>query len=228
MKRSQINYAIDKAHAIAETFRVCLPEFAFFTADAWRKQPLEEWCEVLDLQLGWDITDFGRGDFGKIGLTLLTLRNGTLNSSAYPKPYAEKMLQIQQEQQTPWHFHTHKMEDILNRGGGDLCMQLGWATDEALFDERRTVEVSVDGRRRTFKPGETLVLKPGQGVCLPPRLYHRFWAEKAFVLGWEISMVNNDKRDNHFLEPGGRFPAIEEDEPVKWLLCNEYDRLNVT
>ncbi|TDQ17965.1 hypothetical protein EDF75_5198 [Raoultella sp. BIGb0149] len=228
MKRSQINYAIDKAHAIAETFRVCLPEFAFFTADAWRKQPLEEWCEVLDLQLGWDITDFGRGDFGKIGLTLLTLRNGALNSSAYPKPYAEKMLQIQQEQQTPWHFHTHKMEDILNRGGGDLCMQLGWATDEALFDERLTVEVSVDGRRRTFKPGETLVLKPGQGVCLPPRLYHRFWAEKAFVLGWEISMVNNDKRDNHFLEPGGRFPAIEEDEPVKWLLCNEYDRLNVT
>lgn len=228
MKRSQINYAIDKAHAIAETFRVCLPEFAFFTADAWRKQPLEEWAEVLDLQLGWDITDFGRGDFGKIGLTLLTLRNGALNSSAYPKPYAEKMLQIQQEQQTPWHFHNHKMEDILNRGGGDLCMQLGWATDEALFDERRTVEVRVDGRRRTFKPGETLVLKPGQGVCLPPRLYHRFWAEKAFVLGWEISMVNDDKRDNHFLEPGGRFPAIDEDVPMKWLLCNEYDRLNVT
>ncbi|MBA1712593.1 D-lyxose/D-mannose family sugar isomerase, partial [Escherichia coli] len=22
--------------------------------------------------------------------------------------------------------------------------------------------------------------------------------------------------------PGGRFPAIEEDEPVKWLLCGEY------
>ena len=37
MKRSQINYAIDKAHAIAETFRVCLPTFAFLTADAWRQ-----------------------------------------------------------------------------------------------------------------------------------------------------------------------------------------------
>jgi D-lyxose ketol-isomerase len=165
MKRSQINYAIDKAHAIAETFRVCLPTFAFLTADAWRQQPLAEWSEVLDLQLGWDITDFGRGDFSKTGLTLLTLRNGALNSAIYPKPYAEKMLQIQQEQETPWHFHTHKMEDILNRGGGDLCMQLGWATEEALFDERRTVEVSVDGRRRSFKPGETLVLKPGQGCA---------------------------------------------------------------
>ncbi|MEN1263288.1 D-lyxose/D-mannose family sugar isomerase, partial [Pseudomonas aeruginosa] len=59
-------------------------------------------------------------------------------------------------------------------------------------------------------------------ICLPPRLYHRFWAEKAFVLGWEISMVNDDQHDNYFLEPGGRFPAIEEDEPVKWLLCGEY------
>ncbi|MBU5604384.1 D-lyxose/D-mannose family sugar isomerase, partial [Citrobacter sp. S55_ASV_140] len=27
------------------------------------------------------------------------------------------------------------------------------------------------------------------------------------------------------LEPGGRFPTIEEDEPVKWLLCSEYKRL---
>lgn len=118
MKRSQINYAIDKAHAMAETFRVCLPDFAFFTAADWRRQNLEDWREVLDLRLGWDITDFGRGDFSQTGLTLLTMRNGVLGSANYPKPYAEKMLQIQQDQQTPWHFHRYKMEDILNRGGG--------------------------------------------------------------------------------------------------------------
>lgn len=135
------------------------------------------------------------------------------------------MLQIQQDQQTPWHFHTHKMEDIVNRGGGDLCMQLAWATPDAQYDGQRAVEVNVDGQRRSCKPGDTLVLKPGQGVCLPPRLYHRFWAEKAFVLGWEISMVNDDQHDNHFLEPGGRFPAITENEPAKWLLCGEYDGL---
>jgi len=227
MKRSQINYAIDKAHAIAETFRVCLPDFAFFTADVWQHQAQADRREVLELELGWDITDFGHGDFSRTGLTLLTLRNGKMGSRRYPKPYAEKMLQIQQEQQTPWHFHIHKMEDIVNRGGGDLCMQLAWATPEALYDNQREVEVSVDGRWRRFKPGETLVLKPGQGVCLPPRLYHRFWAEKAFVLGWEISMVNDDRHDNHFLEPGGRFPAIEEDAPAKWLLCSEYARLNL-
>lgn len=225
MKRSHINYAVDKAHAIAETFRVCLPDFAYFTVDAWRQQDQTLWREVRDLQLGWDITDFGHGDFAQTGLTLLTLRNGLMGSADYPKPYAEKMLQIQQDQQTPWHFHRHKMEDIVNRGGGDLCMQLAWVTPDDEYDARRVVEVSVDGQRRTVNAGETLVLKPGQGVCLPPRWYHRFWAEKAFVLGWEISMVNDDQHDNHFLEPGGRFPVIEEDEPVKWLLCSEYIRL---
>lgn len=105
MKRSQINYVIDKAHAIAQTFRVCLPEFAYFTVDDWLQRERDNWQEVVDLQLGWDITDFGRGDFNQTGLTLLTMRNGALGSAAYPKPYAEKMLQIQQDQQTPWHSH---------------------------------------------------------------------------------------------------------------------------
>lgn len=100
MKRSQINYVIDKAHAIAQTFRVCLPEFAYFTVDDWLQRERDNWQEVVDLQLGWDITDFGRGDFNQTGLTLLTMRNGALGSAAYPKPYAEKMLQIQQDQQT--------------------------------------------------------------------------------------------------------------------------------
>lgn len=224
MKRSQINYAIDKAHAIAETFRICLPEFAGFTADFWSQKRAEEWQEVRDLQLGWDITDFGSGCFNETGLTLLTLRNGALSDARYPKPYAEKMLQIQQDQQTPWHFHYHKMEDILNRGGGHLCMQLAWPTEDEQLDAQRSVSVAVDGCQRTLKPGDTLVLKPGQGVCLPPMLYHRFWAENALVMGWEISMVNDDKRDNRFLEASGRFPIIQEDEPMKWLLCSEYPR----
>lgn len=90
MKRSQINYAIDKAHAIAEAFRICLPEFAMFTADVWAKKRSEEWREVRDLQLGWDITDFGSGCFHETGLTLLTLRNGAPGHARYPKPYAKK------------------------------------------------------------------------------------------------------------------------------------------
>ena len=52
-------------------------------------------------------------------------------------------------------------------------MQLAWANEANLCDDQRVITVSVDGQRRTMKPGETLVLKPGQGICLPPRLYHR-------------------------------------------------------
>ena len=96
--------------------------FACFTADIWAKKRIEEWREVRDLQLGWDITDFGSGRFQETGLTLLTLRNGAPGDSRYPKPYAEKMLQIQQDQQTPWHFHYHKMEDILTAAAaGSVC-----------------------------------------------------------------------------------------------------------
>lgn len=90
MKRSQINYAIDKALAMAETFRISLPEFAHFTASSWPQKRHEGWHEVQDLQLGWDVTDFASGCFRETGLTLLTLRNGSLSDPRYTKPYAEK------------------------------------------------------------------------------------------------------------------------------------------
>ena len=92
MKRSQINYVIDKAHAIAQTFRVCLPEFAYFTVDDWLQLERDNWQEVVDLQLGWDITDFGSGDFEKIGLFLFTLRNGNLKNPDDRRHIQNRML----------------------------------------------------------------------------------------------------------------------------------------
>ena len=41
--------------------------------------------------MGWDITDFGGGDFGKRGLVIFCVRNG-LQSDSDGKPYAEKLL----------------------------------------------------------------------------------------------------------------------------------------
>ena len=52
MKRSQINYVIDKAHAIAQTFRVCLPEFAYFTVDDWLQRERDNWQEVTYSSVG--------------------------------------------------------------------------------------------------------------------------------------------------------------------------------
>ena len=42
------------------------------------------------------------------------------------------------------------------------------------------------------------------------------------VVVGEVSKVNDDTRDNRFLLPTGRFPAIEEDEAPYRLLCTEY------
>ncbi|EJJ1248345.1 D-lyxose/D-mannose family sugar isomerase [Salmonella enterica] len=222
MKRSFLNRKIDEAHAFAKRFQITLPEFAYYTLEDWKQKDLSRWQEVFDLQLGWDLTDFGGGNFSAMGLGLFTLRNGSLTDKRYPKSYAEKMLLVGEQQETPFHFHFSKMEDILNRGGGDLCMQIYHATTDEQLDTQRAVEISVDGCKHVLRPGEKLVLKPGQGVCFPPYTYHRFWAEKAPVLGWEVSMVNNDHTDNRFLVPLSRFAEIEEDEPVKWVLCNEY------
>ena len=44
------------------------------------------------------------------------------------------------------------------------------------------------------------------------------------MLVGEVSRVNDDRVDNRFLEPVGRFPSVEEDEPPLHLLVGDYFR----
>ncbi|MDD5599583.1 MAG: D-lyxose/D-mannose family sugar isomerase, partial [Victivallaceae bacterium] len=179
--------------------------------------------EIRDNLLGWDITDFGTGDFRNCGLALFTLRNGNVKNPQYRKPYAEKIMIIEEEQRTPMHFHFYKMEDIINRGGGTLLLELYNSTGNGQLDKEKPVRVSLDGVEREFAPGETIRLAVGESITLPPYLYHSFYAEKGqgTVLSGEVSMVNDDSADNRFLELMGRFPEIEEDEPALYYLCSE-------
>lgn len=225
MKRSEVNAAIDKAIRFLDEHRFKLPPFAFWSPRDWaRKGP--EVDEIRRCMLGWDITDFGTGDFERVGLVVFTIRNGHHTLRAYRrKTYCEKVLIARENQVTPMHFHRSKTEDIINRGGGDLVVRLYNATRaEGLAPSR--VVVSVDGTRTEVKAGGTLVLKPGQSVCLPDRLYHSFWARKGKgpVLIGEVSKVNDDRADNRFYEAIGRFPAIEEDVQPNHLLFSDYGR----
>jgi hypothetical protein len=130
-----------------------------------------------------------------------------------------------EEQETPMHFHWNKSEDIINRGGGNLVMELYKATDDdGLSDE--PVKVSIDGVLTTVKAGKPLILVPGQSICLRSRVYHRFYGEKGKgrVLIGEVSMVNDDANDNRFLEEIGRFPDIIEDVEPLHLLVNDYQK----
>jgi D-lyxose ketol-isomerase len=222
MKRSEINAILREADAFIRKCGFYLPPFAYWSPADWAAKGAEV-REIVDNQLGWDITDFGLGQFHQKGLFLFTIRNGhpdNLKRMA-GKVYAEKIMIVEEGQVTPYHFHWSKMEDIINRGGGKLVIQLYNATPDDKFADTEVV-VSTDGVQRRIKAGGLLELSPGESVSLPGRLYHQFWGAGARVLVGEVSMVNDDHLDNRFYEPVGRFPSIEEDVPPVHLLVTDY------
>ena len=224
MKRSQINRIMRENLEFIEKMGFRLPPFAFYPPEKWQTLG-HEYDEIREHMLGWDITDYGHGDFEKIGLFLFTLRNGSLSDPDCKKTYAEKLLISDEDQYSPMHFHHYKMEDIINRGGGNLIVEVYNATeDDGLADT--DVTVTTDGVVRVVPAGTKLRLTPGESITLPPRQYHAFWAERGTgkVLIGEVSMVNDDNTDNRFYEVQGRFPEIEEDEAPLYLLCNEYPK----
>lgn len=223
MKRSEINAVIKRFEKLLEEHRFELPPFCKWTPEEWQTKG-HEYDEIRDNMLGWDVTDYGMGDFGHLGLALITIRNGNVHNPKYTKTYAEKIIMCDSGQVSPMHFHWHKMEDIINRGGNDIHFTLYNATeDEQLADT--PVKIFSDGRCYTMPAGETVVLKPGQSLSLYPYYYHEFVIpEGGPVLIGEVSMCNDDNTDNRFLNPLGRFPTIEEDEPPYRLLCNEYPK----
>ena len=224
MKRSEINEQIRFAKDMFQAHHFLLPKWAYWSPADWMKAGPQA-LEVKESMLGWDITDFGSNDYSKLGLLLFTIRNGNLAKPSNQKTYAEKIMLVQVNQVTPLHFHWSKMEDIINRGGGNLIIQLYNSRDDESLDEANDVKVSIDGIVHTVKAGGLMTITPGESICLTRGLYHKFWADKASCMVGEVSMTNDDNTDNRFHEKVGRFPAIEEDEAPLHLLCNEYPAL---
>ncbi|MEL6436399.1 MAG: D-lyxose/D-mannose family sugar isomerase [Pseudomonadota bacterium] len=216
MKRSAVNAALRQAEDTLTEFRWALPAWARWQPSDFAANP-ETAAFLCDHQMGWDVTDFGLGDFGRRGLTLFCVRNG-MQSDPNSVPYAEKLLFVAEDQETPFHCHHVKMEDIINRGGGNLIIEFRHE------DERDApISIMVDGRKVTLAPDEPLRLTPGESVTIPRRLYHRFYGEPGhgLVFCGEVSQVNDDNVDNYFLEPVGRFSSIEANEPPLYPLWNE-------
>ena len=180
MKRSKANNIIEHTIKSAEAAGFPLPAFAYYNVDNWKNIQAEE-EELVENMLGWDITDFGSGDFDKIGLTIFTFRNGNFhNKEKYPKPYAEKLLFVGDSQILPFHYHWSKMEDIINRGGGDLEITLYNATEADFADVEggrsgkpgvfadTDVTVTMDGKRVTVPAGGKVICRPGSSITLLP------------------------------------------------------------
>jgi D-lyxose ketol-isomerase len=223
MKRSEIDGLIGDAVELLDRHQMRLPPFAYWSLSEWKQKGAE--CEeIRKCKLGWDITDFGSGEFDRIGLVVFTVRNGHPQLAPYTgKVYAEKMLIIRENQRTPMHHHIRKTEDIICREGGNmLCTVYNRAANGALDDT--DVDVSLDGVRHRVKAGHTFRLRPGDSITLTPFLFHEFWAEEGTgtCIAGEVSSVNDDDTDNVFLKPAGRFPRIDEDVPAQHKLCTEY------
>lgn len=222
MKRSEINHIQYNAKSFMLAKNFFLPPWAYWSPKDWKNNK-EKASEVIENMLGWDITDFGSRNFYSRGLFLFTLRNGKYKVDN--KPYAEKIMIVEENQETPMHYHWAKMEDIINRGGGNLVIELYNATPDNKLDST-DVRAKVDGIEHTVNAGGAIILTPGESICLEQGVFHRFYGEpgKGKVLVGEVSAVNDDNSDNCFLETLGRFPEIEEDEEPLYLLVSDYKK----
>lgn len=225
MKRSRINAIMAEAEETIRRHGFVLPPFAGWTPDTFRARR-DAARHVIDARCGWDITDYGAGRFDEMGLFLFTLRNGRLADlqRGGGMCYAEKLLISKQDQLSPMHTHALKAEDIINRGGATLVIELFGSDPQGGFDGDAGGTVWCDGIRRDFAAGEKLRLAPGESVTLMPGDWHAFWGEGGEVLIGEVSTVNDDETDNIFRDPIGRFARIEEDEAPTHLLVSDYAR----
>lgn len=219
MKRSQINTAIRRAEAQLAEHAWAMPDFASWTPADHAANP-ERSAWLSERQIGWDVTDFGQGRFDKRGLVLFCARNGLYGVEG-ERPYAEKLLFVGVGQETPFHAHRMKLEDIIVRGGGTLCVEFSREGQmEPLGGEPVADRVRIDGGEFPAH-GRVHRLRAGQAITIPRGLQHRFWGEGKPVFVAEVSQCNDDRGDNFFLEALGRFSEIEEDEPPHRLLWNE-------
>ncbi|MCR9089643.1 MAG: D-lyxose/D-mannose family sugar isomerase [Rhodobacteraceae bacterium] len=225
MKRSEVNDIMAEADAFIRSFGHILPPFAYWSPDEMRANRAEA-EGIAGARLGWDITDYGAGRFRELGLFLFTTRNGRLEDlqRGGGMCYAEKIMISRQDQISPMHTHVIKAEDIINRGGAILAIQLYGSDADGGFSETSGGTVWRDGLRYDYGPGETLLIGPGESVTLMPGDWHKFWGEGGDVLIGEVSTVNDDVTDNIFRDPIGRFAEIEEDVAPTHLLVSDYDR----
>ena len=125
MRRSEINRAIAIAKNFFAAHQFLLPRFAFLSPDELGAK-LTPQSQIYKGRLGWDVTDFGSGNFAESGIVLFTIRNGDreLLSTGRGRLYCEKVLLFQKGQGCPSHSHYTKTEDLINRGGGTLTIRL--------------------------------------------------------------------------------------------------------
>ena len=71
MKRSTINEIMAEADEMIRSYGFVLPPFARWTPTEFQANAARA-SAITDAACGWDITDYGAGDYDKMGLFLFT------------------------------------------------------------------------------------------------------------------------------------------------------------
>ena len=124
MKRSRVNEIIREADAFIRSFGYVMPPFAYWTPDELQGAPAAPASSTP----------------GSAGTSPTTARATSTSSACSCSPcataappisprgsgmlYAEKIMISRKDQLSPMHRHDVKAEDIINRGGGTLVLEL--------------------------------------------------------------------------------------------------------
>ena len=126
MKRSEVNKQIKFAIGIIEKSGIVLPNHAYWSLESWH-QNRNLVDELRERAIGWNITDFGSGDFCKTGVILYTPSNGIFNSvtnEPLDQTYAHRYFILRDGQEIMTEHHATKIEDIIVFAGAQLRVEL--------------------------------------------------------------------------------------------------------
>lgn len=220
MKRSVINTNIRWAREMLDRYGISLPVFSGWSPDEWiaHKTELDT---IRRIYLGWDVKDYSE----EMGSVLFTIRNGRYDDPAIGVPYCEKVILFRDGKRLPLHYHKNKTEDIINRAGGTMQIKLYCTNDKGELTDGPVV-VYQDGIRHVYQPGQLVFIEPGNSITLEPGVAHTFGPKPGsdLIVG-EVSKINDDFTDNYRFETIPAPCPVEEDEPMLYPLCTEYERL---
>jgi D-lyxose ketol-isomerase len=238
MKRSEINAAIEQSILSAENNNVNLPIWVSWSPDRFGPEA----DGLRQQRLGWKVIDFGQGRFNDCGLVLLVVSSPLVDEAGNPLTvpsviadciypvagFSRKLLFVKKGQCEPHHFHRMKTrKDVTVLAGDTVRFELSWATPEVTLSDRE-VSVQVDGIWHRVAAGGSVCLKPGQTITLPSDLSHIIEPVGAKdVILLETSTANNDCTDNFFPFISPTSKPIDEDEPARYQLLDEYSPFEI-
>jgi D-lyxose ketol-isomerase len=179
IKRSEVNRIMREADEFIRSFRYILPPFAYWSPAQFQRSQ-GRGSSNHRIKSGPGHYRFRPGQISDEGLFLFTVRNGDPANLARGSGvlYAEKAMISRRDQRYPMHRHNVKAEDIVNRGGGTLVIEL-CGDSQAACDRAKDVSVRTDGVWRTLQAGQKLRLAPGESVTLMPNEHWHAFEKRA-------------------------------------------------